>query len=155
MTASLSEIISIMALILSTYATIQTIRFNARQKSLIESQERLNAILFEKESNEALSDKKADVSARVITIGSRHKLLKVWNQGKSTARNVAISFPEGNEFVHQGDLEEKFPMEALERLANVELIIVDDMNTKSKQAVHLRWDDDFQAGQEKLVYITL
>lgn len=42
--------IALIALLLSGYATWTTTKFNERQKSLIESQEKLNAVLLEKET---------------------------------------------------------------------------------------------------------
>lgn len=156
MDLTVSDIVAISALALSAYATIQTVRFNKRQKSFIELQEKLNSLLLEKESNEAASGKRADIGASILPIGSRQKRVKIWNKGKATAKNIRISFPEGNDsFVHPHDVEEKFPLEALETFASVELLVVADMTTKPKQVVQLHWDDDFALNQEKLVYLTL
>ena len=44
-----SDIIAGLALLLSAYAAWKTVQFNDRQKSLIESQEKLNQRLLEKE----------------------------------------------------------------------------------------------------------
>lgn len=73
MNISVSDIVAISALALSAYATIQTVRFNKRQKSFIELQEKLNNLLLEKESNEAVSEKRADIGASIMPIGSRQR----------------------------------------------------------------------------------
>lgn len=156
MNVTLSDFVAMLALALSAYATIQTVRFNKRQNSFIELQEKLNKILLEKESNEAVNEKRADIGASILPIGSRQKRVKIWNKGKSLARNIRISFPEGNDsFIHPHDVNEKFPLEALETFASVELLVVSDLTTKPKQVIHLQWDDDFGSDQEKVVYLTI
>lgn len=69
-TVDAANIIAGMALLLSGYATWITLKFNKRQQSLIESQEKLNNLLLEKESNEAENSKKADLGASFIKLGS-------------------------------------------------------------------------------------
>ena len=155
MNISYSDLISTLAFLFSAFATIKTVRFNSRQKFLIESQEKINAIILEKEKNEAESSKKADVSASITSIGRHDKRLKIFNLGKATASNVRLSFPEGNKFVLLGDIEDKLPLEKLERHASVELIVINELGVKSKQVVLLQWDDDFQHNQEKTVYVTI
>lgn len=108
------DIIAGVALILSGFATWKTCRFNERQKSLLESQEKLNTLLLEKESNDAVSDKKADLGASIIRLGNSKYRLKIWNKGKSVARNISIEFPEGDDLVSQSEVEEKFPLESLD-----------------------------------------
>ena len=51
-TIDAGDVIAGLAFLLSGYATWQTVSFNKRQKSLVESQEKLNKLLLEKE-NEA------------------------------------------------------------------------------------------------------
>ncbi len=50
------DVVALLALLLSGYATWQTVSFNKKQKSLFESQEDLNRRLIEKE-NEGLIKK--------------------------------------------------------------------------------------------------
>lgn len=51
--------IAVAAFLLSAYATWKTYQFNEKQKGLIESQERLNRLLLDKEASEASSTKKS------------------------------------------------------------------------------------------------
>ena len=53
-TIDAGDVIAGLAFLLSGYATWQTVSFNKRQKSLVESQEKLNTILLEKEVVEEL-----------------------------------------------------------------------------------------------------
>lgn len=152
---SSSDILSAAALLLSAYATWKTLHFNERQKSLIESQERLNNLLLEQGQNEARDTRKADLSASFIKLGSNKHRLKIWNKGKSPAHNVRIEFPEGNDTVVQSEIDEKFPLETLEQFQSVELIASFHFGTKSKHHIKLMWDDELSANNTKSVYPTI
>ncbi|WP_223670543.1 hypothetical protein [Kangiella shandongensis] len=149
------DLIAGLALLLSAYATWQTVSFNKKQRSLVDSQERLNNLLLEKENDGVLKEKKADLGASFIKLGSSKYRLKVWNKGVSTARNVRIEFPEGNNVIIPSEVSDKFPMESLERHQFVELIAAVHMQTKRKHVVRLIWEDDAKSHNEKLVYPTL
>lgn len=152
---SSSDIIAGFALLISAYAAWKTVQFNNKQKSLIESQEKLNLRMLERDEAESRSDKKADLGANFIRLGSNKYRLKIWNKGKTTARNVSIEFPEGNNCIHQSDVSEKFPLEALDTYQSVELIASVHMDTKRKHAIKLIWSDEFNHHNEKTVYPTL
>ena len=154
-TIDAGDIIAGMAFLLSGYATWQTVSFNKKQKSLVESQEKLNNLLLEKENEGSIKEKRADLGASFIKLGSNKYRLKIWNKGTSTARNVKIEFPEGNDVVVESEVTDKFPMESLERHQSVELIAMVHMQTKRKHVVRLIWEDDAQSRNEKLSYPTL
>jgi hypothetical protein len=150
-----SDVLAGLALGLSAYATWKTVKFNERQKSLIESQKRLNQHLLVKEDKESIDEKKADLGASFIKLGSSKYRLKVWNKGKAAARDVRLEFPEGNDCVIQTDLDAKFPLEILETHEAVELIATVGMDTKRKHAIRLRWSDSFSPTNEKILYPTI
>lgn len=150
-----SDAIAIGALALSAYATWKTFKFNEKQNALNESQKKLNTLLLEKESGEIQNSKKADLGATFIRLGSGNYRLKIWNKGKSTARNVWLQFPEGNDCLIQSDIDSKFPLEILETHQSVELIAAVSMDTKSKHAIKLSWSDEFSDNNEKLLYPTI
>lgn len=152
---SASDIVASLALIISAYAAWKTVQFNEKQKSLIESQEKLNQRLLEKEEAESISDKKADLGASFIKLGSNAHRLKIWNKGKSTARNVSIEFPGGSDCIVESELAEKFPLEALDTHQSVELIAAVHMGTRSKHTIKLIWSDGLSQHNEKTVYATL
>jgi hypothetical protein len=149
------DIIAGLALLFSIYATIKTIQFNNRQQSLIESQEKLNRLLLEKETSDSASERRANLGASFIKLGSSKYRLKIWNKGKAVARNVILEFPEGNDVLMKREIEEKFPLEALDTHQSVELIASVHMDTKPKHAIRLIWSDDHSERNEKLVYATL
>lgn len=150
-----SDIVAGLAFLLSAFATWKTVQFNDRQKSLIESQEKLNQRLLEKEDAESISDKKADLGATFIKLGSNKYRLKIWNKGKVAAQNVSIEFPEGNDCIIESEIDEKFPLEVLDTHQSAELIAAVHMGTKRKHAIKLLWADDFSQTNEKIVYPTL
>jgi DNA polymerase III sliding clamp (beta) subunit (PCNA family) len=152
---SIGDAIATGALTLSAYATWKTFKFNERQNTLIESQERLNKLLLEKETGEVQSFKKADLGATFIKLGSTKYRLKVWNKGKSAARNVSLEFPEGYGCLIQSDIDSKFPLEILETNQSVELIAAVSMDTKNKHPIRLVWSDGFSENNEKLAYPTI
>lgn len=149
------DVIAGLAFLLSSYATWKTFQFNEKQKTLIESQEKLNNLLLEKEVEVAENEKKADLGASFIKLGNSKNRLKIWNKGKSLARNVRLEFPEGNDVINQADVERKFPLESLDTYQAVELIATVHTGTKSKHIIRLIWSDDSKDHNEKLVYPTL
>lgn len=150
-----SDGIAGLALFLSGYAAWKTVKFNDRQKSLIESQEKLNERLLENEEANSISEKRADLGAVFIKLGSSKYRLKIWNKGKSTARNIFIEFPEGNDCIIESDLSGKFPLEALDTHQAVELIAAVHVGTKSKHKISLIWTDEFKEDNVKTIYATL
>ena len=154
--SGISSIISALALIVSAAALWITYNFNRRQKTLIESQEKLNQLLFAKELQANESDKKAELGASFIRVGPKSSYrLKVWNKGKAPAKNVTIEFPNGNEIVPDSTLKSKFPLESLEPQAGVELPAMVHMGTNPKQTIKLAWDDGTVSRNEKTIYLTL
>ena len=117
----LSNVIAILALLLSCYATWKTFKFNRRQESLVESQKTLNEILVDKSKGEALNKKQADLGVSFIKLGSFQWRLKIWNKGESSARNVRIEIPEGDHIFNESEIKEKFPLEKLEKHESVEV----------------------------------
>jgi hypothetical protein len=152
---SFSDVTALVALLVSTFAAWKTIRFNERQKSLIESQERLNALLLEKERSVSDANKKAELSATIVRFGNNNYRLKNWNKGVSAAKRVSISFPEGNDIVDDNEVRAKFPLESLGTFDSVELAAFVSMDTKRKQVVRIAWSDDFSDQNCKTVYPTL
>lgn len=152
---TVGDCIAALAFLLSLYAVIATSRFNKRQRKLIDGQDKLNAVVFARETAEASKAKAADLGASFIELGSNSYRLIVWNKGKATARRVRLEFPNGNECVVESDVEAKFPMEALEPHQPVEVLASVHLGAKSKHPMLLRWDDDAGSDHEKMVYPTL
>lgn len=153
--AWVSNAIAGLALLLSVVATIATIRFNARQKSLIESQEQLNQRLLQREEEQSRANRRADLGANLVKVGKSNWRLKIFNRGEATARNVTLAFPEGSDLCMQSEIESKFPLEILEPQQGVDIMTVVHAGTKGKHAITIRWDDDDSTDNAKTAYVTL
>lgn len=152
---SASDMIAGFALLVSAYTAWKTVQFNDRQKSLNESQRELNLRLLAREESESKADRKADLGASFIKLGVGKNRLKIWNKGKSAARNVSIEFPEGSGAIMESDVADKFPLEVLDTHQSVEVLAAVHMGTKSKHVVKLIWSDGMSEKNEKVVYPTL
>jgi len=141
MEVNAGNVIAGIALLLSGYATWKT--------------SKLNSLLLEKEANEALKNKKADLGANFIKLGSSNYRLKIFNKGKAIARDIRIEFPEGNDVLIQSDIDEKFPLESLDIFQPVELVASVHLGTKRKHPIRLIWSDDFSERNEKILYPTI
>jgi hypothetical protein len=150
-----SDWIAILALLVSAYAAIVTALFNRRQKSLIESQDKLNRLMLKKEEEGSQDIKRAELGSTIIKLGSNKYRLRIWNKGKSAARNVSISFPDGNEIVPDGAIRETFPLEVLEPHNSVDLPALVILQTRRKQVVEITWSDDSGDNNKKLTYPTI
>lgn len=155
MAIDFGDIVAFCALCLAAYSTKKTFDFNRRQKEFIETHDALNKLLLRKESNEAINELSADLSANFIKLGSNQHRLKVFNKGKGIAKNVRIEFPEGNDLVLSIDIESKFPVPILEQFQSVELIASVGFGSPSRMAVKLIWDDDEKHDKSKVVTPTI
>lgn len=155
MPLDLSGFAAILALVLSCYSTWKTLQFNKKQEELIESQRQLNALLADKESTERAEGRRANLGAAFSKVGSNNYRLKVFNQGPAIARNVRVSFPDGNQFVNQREVDSKFPMQTMDKFQSVELIASVHMNSPSKLGVQLDWIDEDGKNRTKMVHPTL
>lgn len=145
-------IAALLALAFSVYTFRQTHNLAEKQAELLEDQKRLNRILVVKEETEAISTRKADVSARMVKELKGSKV-KVFNSGKSVARNIRLIIDDsGNPFqLLNRDI---FPLETLEPQQGVDLIAAVYMGSPSKMPITLMWDDDAGSNHEKTVYLT-
>jgi len=143
------DIVALLALGLAAYSMKKTFDFNKRQNEFIETNDKLNKLLLEKENQDALHQRKADISANFIKIGKGNHRLKVFNKGRNTARNIRIEFPEGNEILLGSDVQDKFPVPILEQHQSVELIAVIHTQSPSRMTIKLIWDDESGKDNEK------
>jgi hypothetical protein len=102
-----------------------------------------------------INEKKADLGASFIKLGSSKYRLKIWNKGKASAHNVRIEFIEENSILIQSEIDEKFPLELLDSFQSVDLIAAVAMESKRKHPLRLIWSDQINEHNEKVVYPTI
>lgn len=149
------DVIAGFALLFSIYATFKTVQFNNRQQKLIDTQEKLNQLLLNREASDIELDKQAELGASILKLGNNKYRLKIWNKGKAPAQDVSIDFPEGNEIISEREVNEKFPLQFLDIHQTVELIAVIGMSTKSKHLIKLEWSDGRVQRVEKSIWVTI
>lgn len=153
--SGITAIVSILAFVMSVYSTKKTVEFNRRQREFIETNDKLNKMLLDREEQESLSQKQADISANFIKVGSSSYRLKVFNRGRGLAYNVRIEFPRGNEILIQDDVDAKFPMPSFEPQQSVELIAAVSMSSPRRMEMKVVWDDQTEKNREKLFTIAI
>jgi hypothetical protein len=151
----IGDIVALLALGLSAYSMKKTFDFNKRQKEFIETNDKLNQLLLEKEMQEGLLQKKADISANFIKIGKNQHRLKIFNRGPNTATNVRLEVPQGNEILIDADVNEKFPIPILEQHQSVELIADVHQLSPSRMNLKVVWDDASGLNHEKILTPTI
>lgn len=121
-----------------------------RQRKLNTQVEWLNTLLIEKEEGEAISTKRADVSASVTHPSKNSYQLKVYNRGKGTARNIRIDVLEGEELFRTGDMARKLPYPALDTHQSFSLLLAVHMQSPRRTTIRVDWDDDVGGGSKEL-----
>jgi hypothetical protein len=144
----ISDLIAVIALLVSLAALGMTFWFNWRQLALIDTQ-------VEKAKAEAIERRQADVVANLVSLGNGQYRVKVVNRGKAAARNIQIEFPDGNDMILDAEIHGKFPIEVLEQHDSVDLIAAVHMQTPRRQSVLLKWADDYSDSREKNSYLML
>jgi hypothetical protein len=139
----LGDIAAVLALILSAWSMKKTNDFNRRQKEFIDTNDRLNQMLIEKEAEESEAQKRADLSANFIKIGKSDYRLKIYNRGPGTASNVRVELLDqaARDMLVESDVARKFPVPILEQHQNVDLLAAVHMQSPSRIEIALVWDD--------------
>lgn len=151
----LGDIIAVLALLLSVYATWKTQRFRRQEVVLVELQTKINDLVLKKEEREAARAETADLGANLVTLGTKSHRLRIFNRGPETALNVEVQFPDGNDLVLVQDVQEKFPLPAMERGQSVDLMAAVSMGSARRLTVELSWATGDGRTYKKTVHVTL
>ncbi|OSQ37427.1 hypothetical protein TMES_14540 [Thalassospira mesophila] len=146
------NIISFLALILSGYATVKTVSFNRAQQKLLKNQEFLSTVDMKKAMEYMRKINKADVIATVEKQISGKYVILISNDGSAAAKDVNISFPDGDAPVPMNAINSKFPLETLYKSQSVELSVFLAMDAKRKHRLNVTWEDEEL--NEKEIFLT-
>ncbi|MBC8986654.1 hypothetical protein H9X96_12795 [Pedobacter sp. N36a] len=130
-----SLIISIAALCFSAITYVVHDRRIKKQEGLI------NAYQLEKIDAEKIEQKKAFVKANLIKGHKGNKIIKIFNSGKSAARNIRFEILSEDQnfwFLNQ----DIFPFELLNPQESTELIISTSIGSPDKVKIQFIWEDD-------------
>lgn len=151
---NISDIISILALLLSAYALRKTNQFNKKQVSLINSQNEINNLMKEKELKNIQLEKQADLNMNLVLLGTTNRRVKIFNKGQAPAYHVKLIIPEDNHLLLETEVESVFPLEILEPNQSVNLITSMSLGTGRKNKFKLVWQDEFSSENSKTIYLT-
>jgi hypothetical protein len=146
-----SAFVAVVALILAWVSLQRTDRFNQRQNEFLETSERLNQLLIERENAEGLAAKRALLSANLVEIAAKQYRLRVSNRGQGTARNVRLADLNGSRdsCLVASDLKMKFPVPRLEQHQTVAVVALRFLNANPRAHIKLVWNDDAGDDHEK------
>ncbi|MGV1683478.1 hypothetical protein [Sphingopyxis sp. NJF-3] len=148
-TIDLSDVAAFLALAVAIWSAVQTGRFNRRQTEFSHTAQRLNELLIAREAADDAEKRQADVSANFVKIGRNDYRFKVYNRGPGTARNVRVTFSQGEEVLAGDELEEKFPLPMLEQQHHVDLLCFIHMQSPRRAELTLHWDDESSTERQK------
>jgi hypothetical protein len=87
-------ILQIIPIIISSFALVLSLYTYLKHDAKIKKQNALiNQFQLEKLKKETDSEKKAIIEANVINREKGKRIIKVYNKGKATAKNVVVTFP--------------------------------------------------------------
>lgn len=114
-------------------------RYDRKQKNL---DAKLKNYELKEIQQKEIDNKKASLKVNLVKGDRGKRTLKIFNIGKSTAKNIRLEFEPPNDFSHLYD-EEKFPFEFLNPQDSTDygFIVIGTYPPKIK--VILTWDDDF------------
>lgn len=117
------DIGSIVSSVLSLVAiTLTIVMYFKHDKRLKKQEERLNTYQLKKIDNEETENKKAQIRGNIVKNGSGSRILKIFNFGKSIARNVRIEYWGDMEGIIPRD--DHFPYELLNPQDSTEIYLI-------------------------------
>ena len=137
--------ISAMALLLSIFTYFRHDAKIKKQSTLI------NQFQLEKFKKETDSEKKAIIEANVINREKGKRIIKVYNKGKSTAKNVAVSFQdEPNVMISD------YPTSIEIRSQNsIEIYIQTFVGSPDTLQMNFEWEDNFKPDNKDIQTIQI
>ena len=151
-----SDILALLALLISAYVAIQTRNASKSQAALTDREVALVRLQLENAQRDERTSKTADVAARLYKVGKNDWRLKIFNRGPSIAENVNCSI-EGSDstLFSASSFADKLPLARMEKGDSVEITAFVHLQSRSKEVVILTWDDSSGVNHTKSVEVTL
>lgn len=129
-----SLILSILAILGSIFTyTIHDRKIKAQEKLINDHQ-------IGKIEEEKIQKTQATVRATLIKGNKGHRILRVYNKGKATARNVRLIVKDEPNYLYATN---PFPFSALNEHENVDLKIRLHMGSPDNISFEILWDDEY------------
>lgn len=128
---------------LSVAALIGTIFTYFKHDQKIKAQEKLiNDYQLGKIEEEKVQKIKAVVRASLVKGSKGHRILKIYNKGQATARNVRLIIKDEPDYLYASN---PFPFPALNESENVDLHIHLHMGSPEILSFEIIWDDEYRS----------
>lgn len=129
--------------LLSVLAIIGTLFTYLRHDRKIKAQEKLiNDYQLGKIEDEKIQKKQAKVSASLIVRDKGHRVLRVYNRGRATARNIRLLISNEPDYLYTTN---PFPFNALNESESVDLNMHLHMGSPDKMSFEILWDDEYKS----------
>jgi len=144
-----TDLIALLAVVISALSFFYSIALNIKQGKYIKHQDELNNILLLKEKSEIEKQKFADLDAKVIKYGNSKYYIKVYNQGKARAYNVDFQMIDSEWMI----MDHAFPLEYFEPSKSIELNLALSLNSEMKSKCLLTWEDESGPHTKEVILI--
>ncbi|EOF5038553.1 hypothetical protein ACK1M2_000002 [Providencia rettgeri] len=154
--ASLALAVSIIGSIFAYQGEKRARKNEKEQDKIKEEQDRIRVLMLKKEERTEINELKADLNARFSSAGINKKVLKIYNTGNHSAKNVNIKFPNSDqhEYLILEEIDALFPYEILHKNNSIDLISYRTLSIDSKKfRIILSWEDGFSRFNEKEIYL--
>lgn len=143
----------IISIALSAFAIVLTITMYLKHdKRLKKQEEKLNAYQLKKIDEEESENKKALIKGNIVKGNKGSRVLKIFNSGKSVARNIRVEYLGDMEYIFPRD--DHFPYELLNPQDGSEIFLL-LAEGASKLHVKFIWNDDSKNDNEFIQMLTL
>jgi len=149
MNITTTDIIALIAVVISALSFIYSIALNVRQGKYIKHQDELNQLLLAKEKAEIEKEQFADLNAKVIKYGQSKYYIKVYNQGKTRATNVDFTMIESKWMI----MDHAFPLEYLEPGNSVDINLSLYIGSELKSKCKITWEDKSGKQEREVILV--
>lgn len=143
----LSLIISIAAILWSL------ITYFVHDRKIKQQEARINEYQLEKIKNEEEENKKALICGNIVKGSDELRILKIYNKGKATARNVDIQSLEPA--IIRREYNNDLPCELIQPQDYIEFRFYAGHIPETKVKITFTWDDDFKSENERTQILPL
>ncbi|MEM9394878.1 MAG: hypothetical protein AAGA38_13540 [Pseudomonadota bacterium] len=152
---SVSDYISLFALLIAALAFWETRKTNQNQNQLTSREIELVRIQISKAQQDAKHDQTAQVSARLVKKSKNSWCLRVFNLGPAEARNVRLVLSDDNKIIQDETGSGKFPMARMEKGQSVDVLARVFIGVPPKEEIELHWEDASANNRRNKIEITI
>ena len=145
------EIVSIIISILALMASVYT--YFVHDRKIKQQEARINEYQLEKIKNEEEENKKALICGNIVKGRDGLRILKIYNKGKATARNIDIQSSEPS--IIRREYNNDLPCELIQPQDFMEIRFYAGHMPETKVKITFTWDDDFKSENERTQILPL